>query len=305
MRSLRPKPHMKKLKWERVADGFIERVEPACARINDKLYVFAGYRTLDEVVQSLQVLDLTTGKWEKRLALPKDIPQTHQGVEGDGARYIYHVSGQDGVQCHPAVVRCYSFDTQEETWHALPDLPQPRYAAAVRLWKGRLHVLAGSEPDRVSPASDHWSLAVKDGKALKDAWRAEVPIPRGGPHRSTAIVNDELYVLAGQEGDRPPVAGDPCYACDWTYKIETFYGDSFALNTTGEWRRLADMPLPATHAEYSTFVVGHEILVLGGLIPGKCLTDDIQAYDTLTDEWKMVGKLPWRNKGCVAAFYDG
>lgn len=58
-----------------------------------------------------------------------------------------------------------------------------RYAPATQLWNGRLHVLGGSKEDRQQPASEHWSIAVRDGKALEAEWREEVPIPRGGPHR--------------------------------------------------------------------------------------------------------------------------
>lgn len=59
-----------------------------------------------------------------------------------------------------------------------------RYAPATQLWKGRLHVMGGSKENRHTPGLDHWSLAVKDGKALEKQWRTEIPIPRGGPHRS-------------------------------------------------------------------------------------------------------------------------
>ena len=58
-----------------------------------------------------------------------------------------------------------------------------RYAPATQLWKGRLHVMGGSKENRHTPGLDHWSLAVKDGEALEQQWRDEVPIPRGGPHR--------------------------------------------------------------------------------------------------------------------------
>jgi hypothetical protein len=44
-------------------------------------------------------------------------------------------------------------------------------------------VMGGSKEDRHEPGLEHWSLAVKDGKALEE-WRSEIPIPRGGPHRS-------------------------------------------------------------------------------------------------------------------------
>jgi len=43
--------------------------------------------------------------------------------------------------------------------------------------------MGGSKEDRHEPGLEHWSLAVKDGKALEKEWRSEIPIPRGGPHR--------------------------------------------------------------------------------------------------------------------------
>lgn len=58
-----------------------------------------------------------------------------------------------------------------------------RYAPATQLWRGRLHVMGGSKENRHTPGLEHWSLAVKDGKALEEEWRSEIPIPRGGPHR--------------------------------------------------------------------------------------------------------------------------
>lgn len=45
-------------------------------------------------------------------------------------------------------------------------------------------MMGGSKEDRHEPGLEHWSLAVKDGKALEKEWRSEIPIPRGGPHRS-------------------------------------------------------------------------------------------------------------------------
>lgn len=43
--------------------------------------------------------------------------------------------------------------------------------------------MGGSKENRNTPSVDHWSLAVKNGKALEEEWHTEIPIPRGGPHR--------------------------------------------------------------------------------------------------------------------------
>lgn len=58
-----------------------------------------------------------------------------------------------------------------------------RYAPATQLWRGRLHVMGGSKEDRQQPAFEHWSISVRNGKALEAKWRDELSIPRGGPHR--------------------------------------------------------------------------------------------------------------------------
>jgi hypothetical protein len=71
-----------------------------------------------------------------------------------------------------------------------------RYAPATQLWRGRLHVMGGGKEDRHEPGLEHWSLAVKDGKALENEWRAEVPIPRGGPHRYVGVYLCHLHVVA-------------------------------------------------------------------------------------------------------------
>ena len=230
-RALWPKPHMRKLTWERMEDALIERVEPACVQLDDQLYNLAGYRTLDEVAQDIEVLNLRTGTWSDPIPLPDYIPQTHQGVVAENHRYIYHTAGQLGVQCSHAVDQCYGLDTHTHQWSTLPRLPEIRYAAAARLWNGRLHVVGGSKEDRVTPATEHWSLAVKNGQAVDNNWREEAPLPRGGPHRCSAIVDNQLFILGGQEGDRPRVPGDPRCTCDWTYKMENFYSGQLRLES--------------------------------------------------------------------------
>lgn len=299
-------PRFLKLKWEPIADGPIERVEAARVLAGNKLYVIGGYHTLDKVVQWMDVFELSTGKWAQRIQLPSYIAQTHRGVDCEGNRYIYIITGQVGVQCSPCVTTGYVFDLETQQWSALPPLPQGRYAPMTHLWKGRLHVIAGSKEDRTTPAVDHWSLAVKDGKALEQQWREEPPVPRGGPHRCSAIIGDDLFAFGGQEGDRIPIAGDPYFTCDWKSADETVYGDSFVLKP-GEkhWRRIADMPIPATHTEYAAVVLNQSIIILGGNIDKKMMARVIQLYDSLTNTWKIIGQLPMRNKGCVVAYYQG
>ncbi len=300
------RPQFIKLKWEPIQDCKISRVEPGCVQIENKLYLFAGYHTLDHVISAIDILDLQTGQWIDHIEIPTFIAQTHQGVVCEDDRHIYYVAGQVGIQCSPCVNDCYVYDVVKNEWHTLPSLPKARYAPATRLLEGRLHVFSGSTEDRVTPAKEHWSIAVEGEKALENQWREEEPIPRGGPHRVSAVVDSRLFAIGGQEGDRPPIPGDLRYTCDWTAPKETFYGDSFVYDAKKKnWRRISDMPVKATHAEYSTVVLDHKIVILGGLTENKMMTNVIQVYDTVRDKWSIVGRIPWRNKGLAAGYCDG
>ncbi|VVA14687.1 PREDICTED: membrane [Prunus dulcis] len=71
----------------------------------------------------------------------------------------------------------------------MADAPVARLDGAAIQIKNLLFVFAGySTIDYTSCNGevDHWSLAVKDGKALEKEWRTEIPIARGGPHRTTS-----------------------------------------------------------------------------------------------------------------------
>lgn len=110
--------------------------------------------------------------------------------------------------------------------------------------------MGGSKENRNAVAYDHWSIAVKDGKAL-DQWREEVPIPRGGPHRffntcsnhtsfcfeppsmlliimgliwfcrACVVANDKLLVIGGQEGDFMAKPNSPIFKCSRRREVFT------------------------------------------------------------------------------------
>ena len=293
------------LLWETCARCPATRTENAAEKIGHECFVIGGYHTIDSVLNVVDVFDLDKRRWTERFAMPPNMPQTHLGVANDDSRYLYFVGGQLGPQCSPAVAVGFVLDTQNRTWGSLPPLPEPRYSLTMQLWRGRLHVLSGSKTDRSTPACEHWSLAVEQGKALEDRWHEEVPIPRGGPHRASAVFNDRLYVLGGEDGDVGPVSGDPKYTCDWNTPMEKSYGDSFVLEGGVEqWKRVAPMPHARTHTEHSIVKIGQYAVIVGG-IAGRYVYDDlIQIYDTETDYWRTAGRLPYGMK-TSAVYHDG
>jgi Kelch motif len=299
---LRRKPP--ELMWKACVSCPERRTEAHGAKIGRQFFVIGGYQTIDRVLSVIDVLDLKKTKWTDRITMPPNIPQTHCGIACGEKRFIYLVGGQIGPQCHPAVADCFVLDVQTKSWGRLPSLPEPRYSPTVKLWRGRLHVISGAKPDRWTPASDHWSIAVAGGKALEGRWRAEVPIPRGGPHRTSAVLNDRLYVFGGQEGDIRPVAADPKYRCDYDTPLEILYADSFVREFgTEPWRAVSPMPAARTHTE-SEVTIDHYAVIVGGNEGRLRLSDLVQVYDSRANRWRIAGRLPYCMK-TTAVYYEG
>jgi hypothetical protein len=283
-----------------------KRVEGQLVVINDRAYMLNGYESLEHVWNNCDVFDLRSRKWVESFPTPVDLPQTHAGIVTDGKRYLFSVAGQLGPHCFPCTDQCFVYDVEKREWATFPSLPGPVYVGTAQYWNDRIHVVGGARPDRITPIGDHWSIGVKKGKPLENEWLREVPIPRGGIHRGSAIVDNRLYVIGGAEGHVAAIPGDPLFLCDWNTPPENYHGEVYMLESpASSWLRLKDMPIKTDHNEGTTVVVGRNILVLGGNLHRYQCSDAILQYDVDADQWSEIGHLPYPMKSTNACYYDG
>lgn len=301
--SIRAAGKLPKLKWEECAPCPDKRTEAGGAKIESQFFVIGGYQTLDQVLSTVDVFDLESKRWVDRIAMPADVPQTHAGVACDGEQFIYLAGGQLGPQCRPSVSDCFMLDVRARSWSRFPSLPEPRYAPAMRLWHGRLHVISGAKPDRWTSAFDHWSIGVSGGRPMENHWREEDPIPKGGPHRASAICDDALCILGGQDGDQRPFPQDVSYRCNSATPLETLYGEAFIKRVeTDQWKSISAMPHPQTHCE--GIAIGQYALIVGGNEGRHRLANLIQLYDVRANSWRSVARLPYRMK-TTSVYHEG
>lgn len=169
--------------------------------------------------------------------------------------------------------------------------------------------MGGSKEDRHEPGLEHWSLAVKNGKALEKEWRNEVPIPRGGPHRACVVANDKLYVIGGQEGDFMAKPGSPIFKC--SRRHEVVYGDVYMLDEKGKWKELPPMPKPDSHIEFAWTVVNNSIVIVGGttekhpVTKRMILVGEVFRFNLDTLKWSVIGRMPYRIKTTLVGFWNG
>ena len=292
------------LKWKIIECRREPRAEARAVKVGTQLLLIGGYQSLDRVLSAIDVFDFVRKKWIDRVVMPPGVPQTHSGVCVEEDRFIYLVAGQLGPQCSPAIADCFVFDTRAGSWGSLPSLPEPRYSPIAAIWDGRLHVVSGAKSDRWTSALEHWSIAVRAGNALDRDWQREPSIPKGGPHRGSAKIAGKFYIFGGQDGDMKPIMADPCSRCDSKTPLETLYGDSFGWDVeTSQWKAISPMPAARTHSE-SEVVTGRYAIILGGNEGRHRLSDFIQVYDSVSDRWRIAGRLPYCMK-TASAYHDG
>lgn len=300
------------LAWKALAPGPMARLDAGGVRIGHELFLFGGAALGGKAISRVDIFDLEKEKWIKGLSLPSSVAQTHHAITGDGRRYIYLISGQLGSHCSPATNQCFVFDTVTRSWQDFIPLPKPRYAPTAQIWNDRLHVLGGSQEDRTTVAVDHWSIGINQGRATESTWHNEMPVPRGGPHRASAIIEGRLYVFGGQEGDYIAIPGHPDFLCTGELTCDLVYPDTYMLeHRSKSWQRMADMPIAASHTENTVIYNKDSIAIVGGQHykdPQSAvitLTDVIQVYNAKQDAWKIAGRLPYGIKETVAVEYHG
>ncbi|KAG6488964.1 hypothetical protein ZIOFF_050222 [Zingiber officinale] len=290
------------LEWEEMAEAPVPRLDGAAIQIKNLLFVFAGYGTIDYVHSHVDIYNFTDNTWGGRFDMPKEMAHSHLGMVTDG-RYIYIVTGQYGPQCRGPTTRNFVLDTEKKEWHDLPPLPVPRYAPATQLWRGRLHVMGGSKEDRHEPGLEHWSLAVKDGKALQKEWQSEIPMPRGGPHRACIVANDQLIVIGGQEGDFMAKPGSPIFKC--VRRSEVVYSDVYMLDNEMKWKELPPMPKPDSHIEFAWVNVNNSIIIVGGTTEKHPITKKMvlvgEVFRFNLDKLRMERRNGRCWEGCLSA----
>lgn len=296
------------LVWEKMKTSPVPRLDGAAIQIRNLFFVFAGYADINNVHSHVDIYNFDDGTWGGRFDMPKEMAHSHLGMATDG-RYIYIVNGQYGPQCRGPTSDTFVLDTETKQWSGLPPLPVPRYAPATQLWRGRLHVMGGSKENRHTPGLEHWSLAVKNGKALEKEWRSEIPIPRGGPHRACVVANDRLYVLGGQEGDFMAKPGSPIFKC--SRRMEVVYPDVYMLDDEMKWKALPPMPKPNSHIEFAWVLVNNSIVIAGGTTEKHpetkkmVLNGEVFQFNLNTLKWSVIGKLPYRVKTTLVGFWNG
>jgi glycosyltransferase involved in cell wall biosynthesis len=287
----------------------IKSYDIGCANVGTNLYVYGGYQDLNHVTKKMQYYDIQANVWVSAPSLPPRAAESHSASTQDD-RYLYSLSGQLGAQCSPPVKHSFMYDTVEQQWYEIPELPVARYGGCAGILNGRLHFVGGFDDDRRTPMPDHYSMLVNElhswisnPSSEKPVWRKEPEIPNSTGHVLCKVLTTQegpkLFFFGGEVNDYYP---RDAKNGDHTCVPGLEFNRPFVFSFDGaSWKRGPDMPYPLSHAEGSRTVSSSSdgLFIFGGsgkheqeLMPDvPVLTDGILWFSADTQDFKRVGTI--------------
>lgn len=283
--------------WRDRSDAPIDRVEGIGAQVGDQLFVMSGFASADlKLALQIDVYDLAEDRWTANIGAMPGIGVSHINPAVDGTD-IWIAGGFAGDHPGPAVAEVWRYDTQENTWHPGPPLPEERAAGSLVLQNRTLHYVGGfafrDQPDALdNTRTTHWALDLDDPAA---GWHTLAPLPEPLGHLSGIALDGQIYAIGGQiRHDRNPEDLASVYAYD---------------GATDNWRPLADLPAPRSHAEPGTLAFNGRIVLVGGrnntVVNGSSDLNLVTMYDPERDVWIDLPQLPFNRIAPIAVIQDG
>ncbi|MEO9870996.1 ThuA domain-containing protein [Ekhidna sp.] len=257
--------------WNTLANSSLSKVEAQSVKVNDKLYVLAGFLSGLQITAATEIYDPMTDAWS--LGAPMPTAVTHMGAVAVGDE-IWILAGFVGNHPGVATDQVQIYNTVTDTWSAGPSLPNPRGSGAAAFSDGKIHFFGGLLPDRMTDVGEHYILNVNDQAT---GWQVAADMPEPRNHLSGAAVNGKIYAVGGQFGHD---GGTQDQSFLHTYNP-----------TTNTWTQLTDLPTPRSHFEPGTIVHNDKIIIVGGR-NGNFFFDDVSEYDPATDTWTERCELP-------------
>ena len=247
------------------------RHEAAYVEVGDK-FVLVGGR---ENGSNVNVYDPITDTWTIGSA-PGFSIHHFQAVEYDGL--LYMVGAMTGnFPNETGLPNIWIYDPETDEWMMGPEIPSARIrgSAGCAVYNDKIYLVGGIINGHLSG----WVNWLDEYDPATNTWTALADAPHARDHFHAAVINDQLYAVAGRRSGNNGNTYNDTEADVDVYDFET--------NT---WTTLSN-PLPTERAGNTVAVLGGELLVIGGEKQNGLAKNETEALYAATGTWRTLDTL--------------
>lgn len=267
--------------------------EHTTVAINDSLLaVVGGLVEGGNTTDNVLLYDIPSDTWTQASPLP--VPLNHPNVVAFEEK-IYVFGGLGGESGWPPVRDTFRYDPEADQWEELEPIREgSERGSAITAVHGDKVFLAGGIPGGAGDTVDDVSIFdLESGEWLEVPDEARhIPAPRD--HGGGAIIQGRFYVVGGRDAGLHNVR-DTAFILD----LE---------DLEGGWTT-SDAVMPTARGGLSVAAIGTKIYTFGGEGNPEEGTDgvfdDVEVYDTETDDWEVLEPMDLPRHGTSAAVVDG
>ena len=220
--------------WTSGKPSPVSKMESAYARIDDKIYIIAGYgETGKRNKNSVEVYDAKTDTWNTSGVAPLPVNVNHAAAVAYNGK-IYLAGGF--LDNKILSDKLFIYDPVENKWQEGKSMPTARAAATAQFIDGILYVVGGTAN---KPLNNNEAYDPKT-----DTWKQLAPIPTARGGIAAAVVNGNIYVFGGEAPDK------------------TFNNNEKYDPKTNTWTE--EPPMPTARHGLAAIAIGSKIYVIGG-----------------------------------------
>jgi N-acetylneuraminic acid mutarotase len=286
------------------------------AVVDRRLYVYGGERMQTQHVyggmnlkgQPLGMFwsyDPRADAWTRLKSNP--VPVHHAAAVGIGKKFYvfggFRLPDTGRIGWYPEN-KAWVYDTETQSWSALPPMPTPRGALAAVAVGNKIYVVGGARipvgrelPDGLTlggPVELLGTMEVFDTE--KNSWTTlkSMTLPRN--HHDVAHLDGKLYVIGGAVGS--------CFPGGWSSKV--WMNEVYDI-ATDTWSTRA--PMATARSGVGVAALDGKVYVIGGegwvdeKISGVSRANE--AYDPKRNSWVDAAQMPTPRYGFAKGVIDG
>lgn len=243
-------------------------------------------------ISSVYLYDLVKDSWKKLASLPVTINHANAAVV-DGKLYVLGGMTGSGWVGNPTT---WLYDQAADKWTTLASMPasEARGSAVMGVYNKTVWLASGKTKSGGESVATVSAFDTATGRWLDTIPAKAKNLPEGRDHGGGGIVGTKYYQIAGSLG---PL----------TNRTDTVFVLDLENLAAGWARAKGRMPTP--RRGFATALIGSKFYTFGGegnpVASSNGVYNEVEVYDTTTDTWASLGRMPIAKHGSYAVAANG